>query len=305
MENGCSECIKALKRVVIACDTLDNNHKYTPDRLQQISGANLVRISTGGDFSKMLTLCHRHSLRREHPHNVSVALRTVGFCTLPPSDHQDLARARAIPRLDMSVKELVEAAGEGDAAAVERLVAAGVELDGQRIADGRCALHEAAARGHAGVVAQLVRLGAPLEARDDNMLTPLLHAAAAGHLAVLKQLIELGADLHATAEGRSALQLARTFNHDATAAYLEPLFRNSQSQQRRGPSSAASASSSGSSSSSSHPPHSSSSHSHASSTHSASHHSPPTATMSRPTPPTGAPPGLQHTQHMQHPHYAR
>lgn len=199
-------------------------------------------------------------------------------------------RAPAIPRLDMSVKELVEAAGEGDAATVERLVAAGVELDGQRIADGRCALHEAAARGHASVVAQLVRLGAPLEARDDNMLTPLLHAAAAGHLAVLKQLIEVGADLHATAEGRSALQLARTFNHDATAAYLEPLFRNSQSQ-RRGASSAPSASSSsssgGSSSSSSHTAHSSSSHSHASTA--ASHHSPPSATTSRPAPPTGAP----------------
>lgn len=132
------------------------------------------------------------------------------------------------------MKELVEAAGEGDVATIELLVQEGVEIDGQRVADGRCALHEAAARGHANVVALLLRLSAPLETKDDNYLTPLLHAAAAGHLPILKQLIEAGADLHATAEGKSALQLARTFNHDAVAAFLDPLFRHQNGQKRSG-----------------------------------------------------------------------
>ena len=56
----------------------------------------------------------------------------------------------------------------------------------------------------------LLALGAPIEARDQHRVTPLMMAAQQGNLAVLEVLLEQGADPRArSVEGHTALDIAR------------------------------------------------------------------------------------------------
>jgi hypothetical protein len=70
-------------------------------------------------------------------------------------------------------------------------------------------VHDAARRGDAADVMRYVRLGANVNARDAQGLTPLHWAAAAGNATVAQALIEAGADVNATSpDGVTPLHVA-------------------------------------------------------------------------------------------------
>ena len=79
--------------------------------------------------------------------------------------------------------------------------------------------------GNLGVMRYLVRLGASVEATDDDGATALHLAAGAGHLDVVEYLVEeQGLDVAATNDaGDTALDVAAAEGHTAVVAYLEPL----------------------------------------------------------------------------------
>ncbi|MBI2303064.1 MAG: ankyrin repeat domain-containing protein [Armatimonadetes bacterium] len=117
-------------------------------------------------------------------------------------------------------QELFRAAKKGDLASVQRLVIDDPALLGACDDEGHTALHFAAWKGCAEVVAFLLQQGAGTEAHSTNGHyggTPL-HAAAHGNqAAVVKLLLEHGADVHAiSANGRTPLE--ETPFHNATAA---------------------------------------------------------------------------------------
>ncbi|MFF0551595.1 ankyrin repeat domain-containing protein [Streptomyces sp. NPDC004311] len=89
---------------------------------------------------------------------------------------------------------LTRAAEEGDAAAVARLLAAGVPADSPD-ADRRTALDRAVREGHGAIVRLLLAAGAdPLRPTGEyEELTPLLDAVTWGHTAVVRTLLDAGA----------------------------------------------------------------------------------------------------------------
>ncbi|MEA2642041.1 MAG: ankyrin repeat protein 50, partial [Chloroflexota bacterium] len=162
------------------------------------------------------------------------------------------------PGLEARGEALVHAAREGDANAVERLLAEGVDanhLAGQgwdgsplqaaagagyativarllgagadpAVADrlGTTPLHAAAYEGHAAVIRILLAHGAPIDARtspETQSLTPLMRALSGGHGEAALALIEGGADVAATESGPSPLALA--IRHAADPALVEAL----------------------------------------------------------------------------------
>jgi ankyrin repeat protein len=87
---------------------------------------------------------------------------------------------------------IVDAAWDGDATEVTRLLDAGARV-GVRGPDGWTPLLAAAAAGHAGVVEVLLARGAdPNQAAPDG-LTPLAAARIGDHLAVVRRLLQAGA----------------------------------------------------------------------------------------------------------------
>lgn len=92
------------------------------------------------------------------------------------------------------------AASRGVVAAAQRLVDAGVRLDGEGSPGLTAPLHLAAAGGHCAMI-ELLASKSPkqLEAMDDQGLTPLLRAVQAGKEAALATLIEFGARKNLTA----------------------------------------------------------------------------------------------------------
>eukprot|EP01047_Picozoa_sp_COSAG01_P041740 COSAG01_NODE_3599_length_5889_cov_19.716580_2_plen_676_part_00 len=101
------------------------------------------------------------------------------------------------------------AVGEGDVAAIGRLVAEGASPNAKH--------HEipvvvmAALKGHAGVVSVLARLGADLDATDRDGQTALMAAACKGKVECARALLDAGADrtLRATeCERETALEMA-------------------------------------------------------------------------------------------------
>ncbi len=90
---------------------------------------------------------------------------------------------------------LHEAVHDGDAAAAERLIAAGADveaLDDEALSP----LVTAALAGHKKIVALLIAKGADPRGRDGNGYTALHAAAHAGHLDVVKLLVEHGVDIN-------------------------------------------------------------------------------------------------------------
>jgi len=80
-----------------------------------------------------------------------------------------------------------------------------------RNAQGRSALHEAAALDHAEICQALLEAGAEVDATDADGRTPLLEAVRNGALRALETLLAAGANLHARdAQGANALHLACT-----------------------------------------------------------------------------------------------
>ena len=150
-----------------------------------------------------------------------------------------LAAARARPRDEArwSRTQLVAAADAGDERRVRELLAAGAAVDG---ASGlaQTALHAAAWRGHARVVAALLEgagvngagaragvlwgAGASVNARDVYGATPLMRASYVGHLAVVRMLLARGADqaLQGRLGGRTALHRAAFTGRSRVVALL-------------------------------------------------------------------------------------
>ena len=89
---------------------------------------------------------------------------------------------------------LHHAAGQGHDGIVTDLLRHGAAVDA-RTKDGRTALQVAASAGHPAIVKQLLAAGADVAARDDHDWTALHYAARGdGHVAVVTVLLEHGAD---------------------------------------------------------------------------------------------------------------
>lgn len=106
------------------------------------------------------------------------------------------------------------AAADGDAAAVARLIARGVDLEatikgGPIATEGMTPLLLAAYKGNAEVVRALIDADARLEARTADGRTPLIYAAGWGSAETVAALIEAGARVDARADaGMTALMFA-------------------------------------------------------------------------------------------------
>ncbi|TAJ70407.1 MAG: ankyrin repeat domain-containing protein [Phenylobacterium sp.] len=95
-----------------------------------------------------------------------------------------------------------------------------------RNGDGDTLLHLAALRGSEADVADLVALGAVVNARGEFGMTALHHAAIAGHIAVAERLLALGADRSAPDDsGQTPAKLAALGSHTELAALLHPTRR--------------------------------------------------------------------------------
>lgn len=92
---------------------------------------------------------------------------------------------------------LLDAAADGDAAAVRARIAAGDDVN-CRGHHGVTPLGEAAYHGHTEVVRILAAAGADLEARDERVGGPLMNAVAGHRDETFDALIALGADPNAT-----------------------------------------------------------------------------------------------------------
>lgn len=120
---------------------------------------------------------------------------------------------------------LLQAARQGDAEAVQALLAGGADPSRAQ-GDGTTPLHMAALEGHREVVDALLAAGAEIGATTRiGAYTPLHLASQGGHGAVVRALLEKGADamLATTNSGATPLHLAAraVAGEDAVAALLE------------------------------------------------------------------------------------
>lgn len=105
-------------------------------------------------------------------------------------------------------EELLDAAADGDEAAVRSLLARGADV-GATDGKARTALHLAAEGGHEEVVILLLRNGADVQATDTKGRTPLHLAASAGEGEVLVLLVDAGGSMEtADRAGRTPQSLA-------------------------------------------------------------------------------------------------
>jgi len=108
------------------------------------------------------------------------------------------------------------ASERGNLNAVERLLAAGADINILVERDRQTALEAAAEGGYLNVVERLLAVGADVNAPAEwNGLTALQAAAEGGHLNVVERLLAAGADVNAPASdrGRTALQAAAEGGH--------------------------------------------------------------------------------------------
>jgi uncharacterized protein len=91
------------------------------------------------------------------------------------------------------VQALMRAAGEGDAARVRSLLAAGAEVNAAA-EGGETALMRASAKGHLDVVEVLLDAGGDVHAKSENGFTPLFMAVFFGHVEVVRVLLARGSD---------------------------------------------------------------------------------------------------------------
>lgn len=126
--------------------------------------------------------------------------------------------------LSQSQRGLHEAASEGDAALVSRLIKDGADVNA-RNKEGLTPLMMAAGRGNVKIAALLLNKGADvnakLELENYRGLTALMFAIFDGHAEAVKLLIERGADVNAKYDGRwSALTIATATDRHAIADLL-------------------------------------------------------------------------------------
>jgi len=115
---------------------------------------------------------------------------------------------------------LIEAAAKGDLAAVERMIARGVNIDA-RDGRGRSALLAATHGNHVAVARALIAAGADVNAKDGIEDSPYLYAGAEGRNEILKLTLAAGADLRSTNRyGGTALIPAAHHGHPETVKIL-------------------------------------------------------------------------------------
>lgn len=148
---------------------------------------------------------------KSHPQNPLVLPSNAEQeSVLPQSEEQESPTDLEIQR---RIKELLGAAGRGDADAVREILRQGVNIDAYD-RSGLTALHWAAGNGHEKVVELLLDEGADVDARDQDSSTALHGAARAGYLEVVKVLLKKVKHVNATKEfGSTALHVAAEENH--------------------------------------------------------------------------------------------
>lgn len=116
---------------------------------------------------------------------------------------------------------LESAAGKGDIKEMERLIAAGANVNETSTAS-FTALHYAALSGQVKAARLLVEKGADVNAKDMDGVTPLHFATSAGHVEFVRLLIKNGADIGiATPNTGTALELAKRIGHSTIVRILE------------------------------------------------------------------------------------
>jgi ankyrin repeat protein len=126
--------------------------------------------------------------------------------------------APALPSTPNS--NLIQAAGEGRADEVARLLANGANPDSAVEGDGS-ALIAAARAGHIGIVRALVARGADVNLAVPGDGSPLIAAAAEGHEAIVRLLLARGAAVDRIAvEDESALMQASLNGREAIVGLL-------------------------------------------------------------------------------------
>ena len=119
----------------------------------------------------------------------------------------------------MSTQAWQDAARTGDVAALERLLAAGTDINACD-PHGQTALMLAALEGHERAVAFLAQRGANLNHTAKYTLSALMLAVIRGHRWVAQALVNAGADLTIKGssapgfEGKTALELAAVRGYD-------------------------------------------------------------------------------------------
>ena len=120
-----------------------------------------------------------------------------------------------------SAQDLINAAGRGDAAPVQALIANGADVNAKD-SSGLTALMWASQNGRLDVVQALIAKGADVNAKDSGGLTALMSASTYGHLDVVQALLDKGADVNAKRSyGETALMMASQNGHlDVVQALL-------------------------------------------------------------------------------------
>ncbi len=134
--------------------------------------------STEQDTSQMW-ICNR----------ACIARTTIGFLMLPLAG---LAHGQS----GVDGLPLIAAARTADTTSARALLADGADVNG-RYGDGSTALHWAAHRDAADLVAMLLTAGADVNAADDHGVTALSLSCLNGNAAVVEMLLAAGADANA------------------------------------------------------------------------------------------------------------
>jgi len=117
--------------------------------------------------------------------------------------------------------ELLEAARKGDARRVRELLDRGADVNARDVFD-RTPLHLAAAFGHLDVAKLLLDRGADIDARESDGWTPLHYAAVNGRLDVARLLLERGADAGIKSRyGETPADLAREYGFESVAEFID------------------------------------------------------------------------------------
>jgi ankyrin repeat protein len=118
-------------------------------------------------------------------------------------------------------EKLVDAAGRGDVAEIERQLAAGADPNAFEGTNKWTPLQRAARFGHVVAIAALLKAGARVDGANSIGWTPLTYAAGKGHTAAVDALVAAGADVHRADNcGRTALHVASSNGNLGAARVL-------------------------------------------------------------------------------------